>query len=54
MSMDGSASKIHYEIFKNYLSQENENTELLHRGKTFIVSNPVLYTVHKITTKTKN
>ena len=47
MSMDGSESKIRYEIFKKYLSQEIENTELLHRGKTIIVGNPVLYIVHK-------
>ena len=40
--MDGSASKIRYEIFKKYLSWEIENTELLHRGKTIIVGNPVL------------
>lgn len=45
--MDGSASKIRYEIFKKYLSREIENTELLHRGKTIIVGNPVLYIVHK-------
>ena len=53
MSTDGSASKIHYEIFKKYLSQENENTEVLHMGKTIIVGNPVLYIVHKKRTKTK-
>ena len=52
MSMDGSASKIRYEIFKKYLSWEIENTELLHRGKTIIVGNPVLYMVHKIRAKT--
>ena len=50
--MDGSASKIRYEIFKKYFSWEIENTELLHRGKTIIVGNPVLYMVHKIRTKT--
>ena len=37
MSMDGSASKICYEIFKKYLSQENENTELFHRGKSILL-----------------
>ena len=54
--MDGSASKIRYEIFKKYLSQENENTEFFHRGKSIliIVGNPVLYIVHKIRTKTKS
>lgn len=52
--MDGSASKIRYEIFKKYLSQETENTELLHRAKTIIVGNTVLYIVHKKRTKTKN
>ena len=49
--MDGSASKIRYEIFKKYLSWEIENTELLHRGKIIIVGNPVLYMVHKISQK---